>query len=177
MHMDMVHPWRDPWKLSPCLRPSEAWAVPTHLCGRSRPLGPPRPSGGAYVGRGCHCHYGSGGCSRHLLRLVWGDGSLSGRTIAARTRDLILHTVPASQSSYRPYLSVIAEYHPFLGNVYDFCGILESCGKPDPGVCLRRETPSQRLSWVPAAMLGCNRAPPWFVLRNGVKRYPGPHGL
>ena len=36
--------------------------------------------------------------------------------------------------------------------------------------------PPQRLSWVPAAMLGCDQAPPWFALRRGVKWYPGSRG-
>ena len=35
MDMDMVHPWKEPWGLSPSLRPWGAWAVLTDLCGRS----------------------------------------------------------------------------------------------------------------------------------------------
>ena len=36
--------------------------------------------------------------------------------------------------------------------------------------------PPVRLSWVPAAILGCDGSPPRFALREGVKRYPGPQG-
>ena len=35
VNMDMVRPWKDPWGLSPGLRPWEAWAVLTDLCGGS----------------------------------------------------------------------------------------------------------------------------------------------
>ena len=38
----MVHPWKDPWGLSPSLRPSEAWTVVRDVWGRFRPVGPPR---------------------------------------------------------------------------------------------------------------------------------------
>ena len=41
MDVDMVRPWKEPWGLSPSLRPWEAWTVLTDLCGRSRPVGPP----------------------------------------------------------------------------------------------------------------------------------------
>ena len=38
-------------------------------------------------------------------------------------------------------------------------------GNPPPAVILGTAT-----------MLGCDRAPPWFALRRGMKQYPGPHG-
>ena len=38
--------------------------------------------------------------SRHLVRLVWVNGSFGCRTIAARTRDLILDTILAVTNSY-----------------------------------------------------------------------------
>ena len=69
------------------------------LCGRSRPVGPPRVSV-AYVGRVCHCHCGGDRRSRHPVRLVWVNGSFGCRTIAARTRDLILDTILAVTNVY-----------------------------------------------------------------------------
>ena len=48
--MDMVRPWKDPWGLSPSLRPWEARTVLRDICGRSRPVGLPRSSRDAYVG-------------------------------------------------------------------------------------------------------------------------------
>ena len=40
----MVRPRKDPWGLSPRLRPWEAWGSLMDLCGRFRPVGPPRSS-------------------------------------------------------------------------------------------------------------------------------------
>ena len=40
--MDMVRPREDPWGISPRLRPWEAWGSLMDLCGRFRPVGPPR---------------------------------------------------------------------------------------------------------------------------------------
>ena len=51
-------------------------------------------------GRVCHCHCGSDRSSRHPVRLVWVNGSFGCRTIAARTRDLILDTILAVTNSY-----------------------------------------------------------------------------
>ena len=73
------------------------------LCGRSRPVGPPRSSCVAYVGRVCHCHCGGDCSSRHPVRLVWVNGSIGCRTIAARTRDLILDTI---LEVTRPYSTI-----------------------------------------------------------------------
>ena len=157
------------------LRPWEAWTVLTDLCGRSWPVGSPGSSCEAYVGRVCHCHCGGDRCSWHPVRLVWVNGSFGCRTMAARTRDLILHTLPAFTSVYWSHLSVLKESHQLLGNYYRLLGKLQSCGDPDPSVGLRRTAPPLRLSWIPAAMLGCDRAASWFALRRGVKRYPGPH--
>ena len=81
--MDMVRPRKDPWGLSPRLRPWEAWGNLMDLCGCFRPVGPPRSSCDAYVGRVCHCHCGSDRRSRHPVRLVWVNGSFGCRTIAA----------------------------------------------------------------------------------------------
>ena len=47
----MVRPREDPWGLSPSLRPWEAWGILMDLCARFRPVGPPRSSCDAYVGR------------------------------------------------------------------------------------------------------------------------------
>ena len=128
MDMDMVRPWKDPWGLSPSLRPWEAWTVLTDLCGRFRPVGPPRSSCDAYVGRVCHCHCGGDRRSRHPVRLVWVNGSFGCRTIAARTRDLILYMIPSFTSIYRSYLSVFKESHRFLGYYYRFFGKLGHVG-------------------------------------------------
>ena len=67
----------------------------TNYFGLSRPVEPPRSSRDAYVGRVCHCRCGGDCCSRHPVRLVLVNGSLGCRTIAARTRDLIRHTLAA----------------------------------------------------------------------------------
>ena len=75
MDMDMVRPRKDPWGLSPVGGPWEAWGSLMDLCGRSRLVGPPRPSRDAYVGRVCHCHCGGDSSSRHPVRLVWVNGS------------------------------------------------------------------------------------------------------
>ena len=69
-------------------------------CGRYQPVGPPGSSCDAYVGRVCHCHCGSDCRSRHPVRLVWVNGSFGCRTIAARTRDLILNTLLAVTGTY-----------------------------------------------------------------------------
>ena len=93
MDMDMVRPRKDLWGLSPVGGPWEAWGSLMDLCGRSRPVGPPRSSCVACVGCVCHCHCGGDRSSRHPVRLVWVNGSFGCRTIAARTRDLILDTI------------------------------------------------------------------------------------
>ena len=103
MDMDMVRPWKDPWGLPLGLRPWEAWVVLTDLCGCSQPVGPARLSRDAYVGRVCHCFSGGDRRSRNPVRLVWVNGSCGCRTIAARTRDLILHTLPTFTSIYRSH--------------------------------------------------------------------------
>ena len=98
--MDMVRRRKDPWGLSPSLRPWEAWGSLMDPCGRFPPVGLPRSSCDAYVGRLCHCHCGSDRRSRNPVRLVWVNGSFGCRTIAARTRDLILGTILAVTNSY-----------------------------------------------------------------------------
>ena len=77
-----------------------AWGSLMDLCGRFRPVGPSRSSRDAYVGRVCHCHCGGDRSSQHPVRLVWVNGSFGCRTIAARTRDLILDTILAVTNSY-----------------------------------------------------------------------------
>ena len=96
----MVRRRKDPWGLSPRLRPWETWGSLMDLCGRFRPVVPPRSSCGAYVGRVCHCPCGSDRRSRHPVRLVWVNGSFGYQTIAARTRDLILDTILAVTNNY-----------------------------------------------------------------------------
>ena len=164
--MDMVRPREDPWGLSPSLRPSEAWGSLMDLCGRFRPVGPPQLSCDAYVGRVCHYHCGGDRSSRHPVRLVWVNGSFACRTIAARTRDLILDTILAVTNNYSTV--------PVL--------LLDCNEQPNPQISLKWELdpppPFRGWSWVPAAMLRCYRGPPGFALRRGVKRYPEPmaHG-
>ena len=79
--MDMVRPRKDPWALFPSLRPWEAWGSRMDRCGRFRPVGPPRSSCDAFVGRVCHYRCGGDRCSRHSVRLVWVNGSFGCRTI------------------------------------------------------------------------------------------------
>ena len=91
--------------------PWEAWGSLMDLCGRSRPVGQPRSSCDAYVGRVCHCHCGGDRRSRHPVRLVWVNGSFGCRTIAARTRDLILDTILAvTNTPYLSYYGIWAAY-------------------------------------------------------------------
>ena len=97
--------WCAPWGLSPVGGPWEAWGSLMDLCGRSRLVGPPRSSCVAYVGRVCHCHCGGDRSSRHPVRLVWVNGSFGCRTIAARTRDLILDTIHVLRAVTAAYLS------------------------------------------------------------------------
>ena len=161
----MVRPRKDPWGLSPSPRPWEAWGSLMDLCGRFRPVGPPRSSCDAYVGRVCHCHCGSDRRSRHPVHLVWVNGSFGCRTIAARTRDLILDTILAVTNSY----SII----PVLPWDRD--------GQPNPQICLKRgcdTPPSGNGPGYPLPCLGVIEPLPGFALRRGVKRYPEPmaHG-
>ena len=68
-------------------------ACPTGLAG-------PEPSG-TINDPGQHFHHCGSDCgSRHPVRLVWVNGSFGCRTIAARTRDLILDTILAVTNSY-----------------------------------------------------------------------------
>ena len=162
----MVRPRKDPWGLSPRLRPWEGWGSLMDLCGRFRPVGPPPSSCDAYVGRVRHCHYGSDRRSRHPVRLVWVNGSFGCRTIAARTRDLILDTILAVTNSYSTV--------PVL---------LWGCtGQPNPQIGLKwgcdTPPPSGDGPGYPLPCLGVIEPPPGFALRRGVKRYPEPmaHG-
>ena len=75
MDMDMVPPWKDPWGLSPSLRPCEAWAVLLRHCGGSGPVGPPLLLLDACVSRVCHCDCGGDCRSCYTVRLVWANGS------------------------------------------------------------------------------------------------------
>ena len=144
--MDMVRPWKDPWGLSPSLRPWEAWAVLTDLCSGSSPMGPPRSSPDAYVGPACHCHCRGDRRSQHIVGLVWVNGSFECRTIAARTGDLTLHMLLIFTSIYRLYLLVLTELHqcPGIitisvknrGHVEMLTQLWDCRGKPPPVVVL-----------------------------------------
>ena len=178
MDMDMVRPSKDLWGLSPDLRPWEAWASLTDLCGCSQPVRPPSSSCDVNVGPVCHCHCGGDRRSRHPVRLVWVNRSFGCRTIAARTQDLILYMLPVFTSISRSYLSVFTEFHRLLGSFYRFCGEFMSCGDPDPSVDLGRHPP-------PAAVLGtrCHAvvrsSPPMVCSKQGgegVPRNPWPIG-
>ena len=167
MDMDMVRPRQDPWGLYPSPRPWEAWGSLMDRFGRFRPVGPPRLSCEASVGRVCHCHCGGDCGSRHSVRLVWDNGSFGCQIIAARTRDVIPKTVLAVTSTY----STI----PVL--------LWDCRGQPNPNT-------SQKCECDPAPIQGMVQGtrchawvilspPPRFALRRGVKRYPEPmaHGL
>ena len=163
----MVRPREDPWGLSPSLRPWEAPGSLMDLCGLFRPVGPPPSSCDAYVGRVCHCHCGGDRRSWHPVRLVWVNGSFGCRTIAARTRDLILDTILAVTSNYSTVLVLV----------------LDCNGRPNPRISLKWECdPPPSLQGM---VLGTrchawvlSSPPPGFALRRGVKRYPEPmaHG-
>ena len=160
--MDMVRPREDPWGLSPSLRPWEAWGSLMDLCGRFRPVGPRQSSCGAYVGGVCHCRCGGDRRSRHPVRLVWVNGSFGCRTIAARTRDLILDTILAVTGNYSTV--------PVL--------LLDCNGRSNPRISLKWESdpppplPSGFGPGYPLPCLGVIEPPPGFALRRGVKRYP-----
>ena len=161
----MVRPRKDPWGLLPRLRPWEALGSLMDLCGRFRPVGPPRSSCDAYVGRVCHCHCGGDRRSRHPVRLVWVNGSFGCRTIAARTRDLIVDTIHAVTSNYSTV--------PVL--------LVDCNGQPNPHIGLQWECDPPPLSfrgwsWVPAAMLGCYRAPPRVCCKEGGEAVPRTYG-
>ena len=159
----MVRRREDPWGLSPSLRPCEAWGSLMDLCGRFRPVGPPRSSCDAYVGRVCHCYCGSDGRSRHPVGLVLVNGFFGCRTIAARTRDLILDTILEVTNNYNTV--------PVL--------LLYCNGQPYPQISLKWECdppPFRGWSWVPAAMLGCYRAPPRVCSKEGGEAVPRTYG-
>ena len=161
MDMDMVRLRKDPWGLSPVGGPWEAWGSLMDLCGRSRPVGPPRSSCVAYVGRVCHCHCGGDRSSRHPVGLVWVNGSFGCRTIAARTRDLILDTI---LEVTRPYSTI---------------PVLLWSLEPNLRISLNEDVtppPSGYGPGYPLPCLGVIEPPPRFALRRGVKRYPEPHG-
>ena len=82
------------------------------------------------------------------------NGSFGRRTIAARTQDLILDTILAVTSSYTTV--------PVL--------LLDCTEQPNPQIGLKWEcdpSPFGGSSWVPVAMLGCYRAPPWVCSKEG----------
>ena len=153
----MVRPREDPWGLSPRLRTWEAWGSLMHLCGRFRPGGPPRSSCGAYVGRVYHCQCGSDRRSRHPVRLVWVNGSFGCRTIAARTRDLILDTILAVTNNY----SIV----PVL--------LWDCNGQPNPRISLKWECdpppplPSGNGPGYSLPCLGVIEPPPQGLLQGG----------
>ena len=85
-----------------------------------------------------------------------------------------MHTLLVFTSIYRLYLSVFTEFHRFLGKL-GFWGHVEILtqvpawgGNPPPPPC--------GCPGYPLPCLGVIKPPPWFALRRGVKRYPGPHG-
>ena len=161
MDMDMVRPRKDPWGLSPVGGPWEALGSLMDSSGRSRTVGPPRSSCDAYVGGVCHCHCGGDRSSRHPVRLVWVNGSFGCRTIAARTRDLILDTILA------------------VTNVYSTC-LTVGFGQPNLRISLKKDMtpppPFRGWSWVPAAMLGCYQAPPSVCSKEGGEAVPRSYG-
>ena len=112
-------------------------------------------------------------------------------TVAAGTRCAwygLTSPLDAEQSPPGPgtgylilYLRLLTTTAPYLSYCW-IVGLLKN-GQPNPQISLKWECapppPFRGWSWVPAAMLGCYRAPPaGFALRRGVKRYPEPtaHG-
>ena len=159
----MVRPRDDPWGLSPSLQPWEGWGSLMDLCGRFRPVGPPRSSCDAYVGRVCHCHCGSDRRSRHPVRLVWVNGSFGCRTIAARTLDLILDTI----------LAVISHYStvPVL--------LLNCLGQPHPQISLKWESdppPLQGMALGTRCHAWVLSSPPRFCSKEGGEAVPRTYG-
>ena len=159
------------WTWAPLGRPVEALPQSaalgspdflTDLCGRSQPVGPPRLSRDAHVGCVCHCHCSGDRRNRHLVRLAWGNGSFGCRTIAARTRYLILVTIPAITMTYTP---VLAPTESFEALTYRFVGILRLFGVPNPSLEVRDTPPP------PPAEIGLGtRCDAWVLSRP-------PHGL
>ena len=99
------------------------------------------------------------------MRLVWVNGSFGCRTIAARTRDLILDTILAVTNSYSTL--------PVL--LWDFGSLTcKSAWSED----VTPPPPSGDGPGYPLPCLGFIEPPPGFALRRGVKRYPEPmaHG-
>ena len=147
----MVRPRKDPWGLSPRLRPWEAWGSLMDLCGRLRPVGPPRSSCDAYVGRVCHCHCGSDRRSRHPVRLVPVNGSFGCRTIAARTRDLILDTILAFTNRSGQVRSGSASYHrPSAREMRPTARRLAEHTQTEHGESLQGQTEPRRPEGAPA---------------------------
>ena len=152
------------------------------LCGHFRPVGPPRSSCDAYVGRVCHCHCGGDRRSRHPVRLVWVNGSFGCRTIAVRTRDLILDTI---LEVTRPYSAIPVLPCMDVGNLAqdqpEVCGTTTpprgwSGDTPPPsGDSPEIPPPSGDGPGYPLPCLGVIEPPPGFALRRGVKRYTEPH--
>ena len=148
------------------LRPWEAWGSLMDLCGRFRPVGPPRSSCDAYVGRVCHCHGGGDRRSRHPVRLVWVNGSFGCRPIAAWTRDLKLDTILAVTNSYSTVLVLL----------------WDCTGQPNPQIDLKWGCDPPPLQGMVLGTrchaLVLSSPPPMLALRRGVKRYPEPmaHG-
>ena len=159
----MVRQRKDPWGLPPSLRLWEAWDSLMDLCGRFRPVGPPRSSCDAYVGRVCHYHCGSDRRSRHPVRLVWVRGSYGCRTIAARTQDLILDTILAAANSYSTV--------PVL--------LWDCTGQPNPQISLKCDVtppPSGDGPGYPLPCLGVIEPPPGVCSKEGGEAVPRTYG-
>ena len=140
--------------------PWEAWGSLMDLCGRFGPVGPPRSSCDAYVGRVCHCHCGSDRRSRHPVRLVWVNGSFGCRTIATRTRDLILDTI---LEVTRPYSTIPVLPWVDVGNLAQ--DQPEVCGTTTPPQgMVRGYPPAQGMVLGTRCHAWCYRAPPQGLL-------------
>ena len=159
----MVRPREDPWGLSPSLRPWEAWGSLMDVCGRFRPVGPPRSTCDAYVGRVCHCHCGGDRRSRHPVRLVWVNGSLGCRTIVAMTRDFILDTI-----------------HDYKHLQCHTCLTMSCNGQPDPKPACSVRCDPPPPSWdgpgYPLPCLGVIEPPPRVCSKEGGEAVPRTYG-
>ena len=99
------------------------------------------------------------------MRLIWVNGSFGCRTIAARTRDLILDTILAVTSNHSTVPVLLLDCN---GRANLRISLKWECDPPPP--------PFREWSWVPAAMLGCYRAPPRVCSKEGREAVLRAHG-
>ena len=176
MDMDMVRPWKDPWGLSPSLQPWKAWTVLTisvvaldpwdHLGRRVAPMLAVYATATVVVtvAAGTQCAWY--GLTGPLDAKKWTPGPGNGYCIRYWFLDLFTGHTCQFLRNFIVVWGIITISVANWGHVEILTQVSARGGNPS----------SLRLSLVPAAMLGCDRGPPWSALRRGVKRYPGAHG-